>query len=378
MRFYFGKTGSELLKPSDFGFKSHATLRKACLELESSSTKFKVYDIHKKTACRRTCIRLPMTCVKPKYRELLYKSVYRISKARYVASNTIQGTVMDLATIRNPEKRAYDFNEFWYREKGRDMYCTHYKARGLSHEGDHEAMRSLCKRDGSNFLEHIQRALIKCMSQFLAFMLNLDHKSNQVALETEIMDYEDAGLSKYISSTIKYLHRQRGVKTSFIGQTICKENKKNVSRYIEMLLLYSCGASRFDDALFDKPEALSTIFLCRRVLTTISSFLDSKSVDVSLAPIAKGWCHLHIHWDAFNRLIRAAPYEIQEIEKITDILQNERIKKRITREARNNGIQTKNLPGFEFQSDGCSVVFAYDTTMVVEMKSSVTSNGTYS
>ena len=269
-KFFFGKRGSTLMCVKDFAYRNLTELREVCKALQTSSS-FRVYDLRTKKAARRTCVRLPMASVKRQYRNLLYMSVYRLSNARFVASNEMQQHISRLGSIADPQERAFQFTRDIYREKGRDVYQERYTAEGLVNQGDRSALRSLCKRDGANLLEHIQRSFVKSVAQILSIMLQVDLKSNRTCFECEMMKSTSAGLSTYISKTIKALHKSRRIVHSFNGQKLSRENRDMTNQMIRSLVLNTCGKQRVEKNLFDKPDAVACVLLCRKISSLVSS-----------------------------------------------------------------------------------------------------------
>ena len=375
-KFFFGKRGSTLLCVKDFAYTNLAEFREVCLAHKHASSSFRVYDLRTKKAARRTSVRLPMTSVKSEYRNLLYMSVYRLSNARFVASNQMQQHISRLGSIADPQERAFQFTRDIYHEKGRDVYQESYTAEGLVNRGDRSALRSLCKRDGSNLLEHIQRSFVKSVSHILSIMLQVDLKSNRRCFECAIMKSNSGGLGTYISSTIKALHKARRIVHSFNGQKLSSENRDMTNQMIRSLVLNTCGKKRFEKNLFDKPDAVACVLLCRKISSLVSSFIEGgiDSIDVSIAPIAKGWCHGHFDRTSLNWLIRSSDYEMSEIENIEDILMDAKFVKKMSKKTVHHGVTSIRCPGREFQCDGSSVVFAYDTSMEVEMECVATSD----
>ena len=367
VKFYFGKRGSSTFSVNNFAYADLSSLRKVSMVLQKSSSWFGAFDLRTKTAARRTCVRLPMTCVKRQYRHLLYMSVLRLSLARFKASNEMQRTMSRYGTMTDPDKRSFEFTRDLYREGGQDEYQERYGSAELKY-GDSSAVRSLSKRDGANLLEHIPRAFVKSLCHLLSVMLGLDLKANRVRFEVAIMESSCGGLDTYISKTIKYLHKSRHEKLGFRGQVLSSTNKALAAKMIESIVLHSCGRVRLEKNLFDNPDAIASIFLCRKISCLISSFLEHgiSSVDVSMAPLAKGWCHGHFHRVSLNRMIRNADYEMDVVEHLTDIIEDPKMRTKFQRIVTKDGVTETRTPGAEFQSDGSSVVFAYDTTISVE------------
>ena len=169
--FIINNNESRVLRHTDFGFapstNDFVEFLKKC---DESCKKFKLFFRRVESAKTSTTIVFPRTSVRREFRDPLFNAATHLSKMRHVGLSLLHVDVHDLAAMRDPSLRNFEFLERFQREDARDALLEVYTQRELFVEkpryrdGDRVPLLCLAKRDGAQCLVHIRRMLFKMLT----------------------------------------------------------------------------------------------------------------------------------------------------------------------------------------------------------------------
>ena len=168
--FIINNNESRIFRHTDFGFAATSDFVEFLKQCDRCCKKFKLFFRRVDTAKTSTTIVLPRTSVRHEFRDHLFNAATHLSKMRHVGLSLLHVDLYDLATIRDPSLRNFEFLERFQREDGRDALLEVYTQREIFVEkpryrdGDREPLRGLAKRDGAQCLVHIRRMLFKMLT----------------------------------------------------------------------------------------------------------------------------------------------------------------------------------------------------------------------
>ena len=325
--FFMNGNESSICKHVDFGFSSSKKWVAFLNDCNLCCSDFELYFRREFTAKTTRTIVLFRTSLRPEFRDAIFQAAKHISHLRHVGLALFHVDAHDIATMKDPCARNFEFLERMHREDGRDalyeVYTQCVLQRPRLRVGDMQILRSLATRDGAQFLVHIRRMLFKMLT--VVGVIHIDGFHDRVRFEVEDVVMNDIGISDYIFKTGEYLLRGRGKNLKYkkcMSRNLNRTKRKQVQDYLVNLIRSEVGTERAESNLFEHSDALAVIQKCRCIQKHYVFEHEAKAHNVALAPIPHGHGHIHVTSLTFQCFLNSLSGSKLEIKNIEDIFKS--------------------------------------------------------